>query len=202
MDDDKENTSPTGARIEENEDRNCRVCRDAEPLAELISPCGCRGTMKWVHRHCWERSNRRCLPCNTNPPPNLRDQIAAALERELQDLNVPTDEPLHFSVQHYDDDDDYDDYDDYDDEDDFGSNQTLTGALTSTLPVMMSMVRTVMNDGNVARQRQLDRLQQLERILVSKPMIAFGILCITTACVCMLSMTLVAIRLGYNAVFM
>lgn len=31
----------------------CRICFESEP-PELISPCDCNGTIKWVHRECLE----------------------------------------------------------------------------------------------------------------------------------------------------
>lgn len=47
---------------EEEEQMMCRVCRDTNDTDRMISPCQCRGTMKWVHNQCWERSGG-CVPC-------------------------------------------------------------------------------------------------------------------------------------------
>lgn len=50
----------------------CRICMEAEPVGSLVSPCRCRGTMKYVHREClqkWratssnQRSYYRCDQC-------------------------------------------------------------------------------------------------------------------------------------------
>ena len=38
---------------EQNNDRVCRICYDnSEDISRLLSPCGCSGTMKFVHDHC------------------------------------------------------------------------------------------------------------------------------------------------------
>mmetsp|Transcript_20148 Transcript_20148/g.33284 ORF Transcript_20148/g.33284 Transcript_20148/m.33284 type:complete len:248 (+) Transcript_20148:67-810(+) len=42
------------------EETACRVCLTAEPEHDLIAPCLCSGTSKWVHRVCldlWRRSS-------------------------------------------------------------------------------------------------------------------------------------------------
>lgn len=33
----------------------CRICRDREPRGRLISPCLCKGSVKWVHDTCLQR---------------------------------------------------------------------------------------------------------------------------------------------------
>eukprot|EP01089_Gocevia_fonbrunei_P009547 TRINITY_DN2187_c0_g1_i1.p1 TRINITY_DN2187_c0_g1~~TRINITY_DN2187_c0_g1_i1.p1 ORF type:complete len:311 (-),score=36.70 TRINITY_DN2187_c0_g1_i1:23-955(-) len=33
-------------------ERVCRNCHDSEPTEELIAPCNCNGSIKWVHRSC------------------------------------------------------------------------------------------------------------------------------------------------------
>jgi hypothetical protein len=30
----------------------CRYCHEREPFDDLIAPCNCSGSIKWVHRHC------------------------------------------------------------------------------------------------------------------------------------------------------
>lgn len=37
----------------------CRICQDANPVEELISPCHCRGFSRFVHRDCLEEWRRR-----------------------------------------------------------------------------------------------------------------------------------------------
>jgi hypothetical protein len=52
----------------------CRICLEEGPRREFIAPCSCRGTSKWVHRHCLDkwRSTRedkafsRCMECQKN----------------------------------------------------------------------------------------------------------------------------------------
>ncbi len=55
-----------------NEEITCRICFDSEPINQLIKPCDCDGSSKFVHRQClkkWIRlaSNReaanRCMEC-------------------------------------------------------------------------------------------------------------------------------------------
>ena len=50
------------------EERECRICFDSDNPEDLISPCLCDGTSKWVHRHClneWRETNIN-KPANTN----------------------------------------------------------------------------------------------------------------------------------------
>ena len=54
--------------------RECRICLEVEEnMDELISPCLCDGTSKWVHRSClneWRNTNTEsraysnCMECN------------------------------------------------------------------------------------------------------------------------------------------
>ena len=37
------------------ESRCCRICLEEERPAELIAPCRCAGTSRWVHRGCLDR---------------------------------------------------------------------------------------------------------------------------------------------------
>eukprot|EP01088_Endostelium_zonatum_P004330 TRINITY_DN15559_c0_g1_i2.p1 TRINITY_DN15559_c0_g1~~TRINITY_DN15559_c0_g1_i2.p1 ORF type:complete len:111 (+),score=24.77 TRINITY_DN15559_c0_g1_i2:39-371(+) len=32
--------------------RVCRNCHDSDPIGDLIAPCRCNGSIKWVHREC------------------------------------------------------------------------------------------------------------------------------------------------------
>ena len=34
------------------EDTNCRICLDVEPARDLVSPCNCMGSTKFVHQGC------------------------------------------------------------------------------------------------------------------------------------------------------
>ena len=53
----------------------CRICLEDSTNEQLISPCGCDGTAKWVHESClqrWREENvsndnaRRCEICNVH----------------------------------------------------------------------------------------------------------------------------------------
>ena len=45
--------APPGSGDEGDDVPECRICRDTD--GEMIVPCGCRGTQKYVHSHClWE----------------------------------------------------------------------------------------------------------------------------------------------------
>ena len=52
--------------------RTCKICLETDPADELISPCRCRGGMKYIHRSClehWRNSNigqsfYRCEVCH------------------------------------------------------------------------------------------------------------------------------------------
>tara|TARA_Y100001970_G_scaffold286796_1_gene409844 strand:- start:2130 stop:2480 length:351 start_codon:yes stop_codon:yes gene_type:complete len=50
-----------------NDVKECRIC--LETSGELLSICGCNGSLKYVHKHCieqWIRHNRnnKCELCN------------------------------------------------------------------------------------------------------------------------------------------
>ena len=50
------------------EERECRICFESDNQEDLISPCLCDGTSKWVHRQClneWRETNID-KPANTN----------------------------------------------------------------------------------------------------------------------------------------
>ena len=56
----------------DGDDRECRFCLELEPAHELIHPCQCRGSSKFIHRSClntWRLENRngsflRCTECH------------------------------------------------------------------------------------------------------------------------------------------
>ena len=62
----------------------CRHCRDDEDEGLLVQPCACRGSAKWIHKHClkkWRRTSPkedaayRCGQC--------RDHYCDSLSLEL-----------------------------------------------------------------------------------------------------------------------
>ncbi len=57
-------------KIKEGDDRCCRICADT--VVELddkwIHPCGCKGSMLWVHHHCLKKwmeysNSTKCTTC-------------------------------------------------------------------------------------------------------------------------------------------
>lgn len=68
-----EKMDPGNSAVHErvNEDYSCRICLEPAERSEVIAPCACKGTSKWVHRGClnhW-RSTRediafsKCTEC-------------------------------------------------------------------------------------------------------------------------------------------
>ena len=56
------------------EERECRVCFSAENQEDLINPCKCSGTSKWIHKEClsqWRslttnpQAYTHCMECHT-----------------------------------------------------------------------------------------------------------------------------------------
>ena len=44
------------------EERTCRLCWGDEDDGPLVQPCACRGSAKWIHKHCleqWRRTSPR-----------------------------------------------------------------------------------------------------------------------------------------------
>ena len=69
------------------EERTCRLCFGGEEDGPLVQPCACRGTAKWVHKHCleaWRRTAERedaayrCVQCMDH----YRDALSIELLRD------------------------------------------------------------------------------------------------------------------------
>ena len=74
----------------EEEEKVCRVCKEATEPDTMIAPCDCTGTMKWIHSNCWDRSERRCVPCRRNPrPENDGEPNFTALHLLFDSLGPP-----------------------------------------------------------------------------------------------------------------
>ena len=44
------------------EEKTCRLCWADEDDGPLVQPCACRGSAKWIHKHCleqWRRTSPR-----------------------------------------------------------------------------------------------------------------------------------------------
>mmetsp|Transcript_4719 Transcript_4719/g.10641 ORF Transcript_4719/g.10641 Transcript_4719/m.10641 type:complete len:279 (+) Transcript_4719:96-932(+) len=61
------------ATADANNERFCRICLESDDPQDLIAPCRCKGSSKWVHRQCldqWRTVNRddlafsRCSECH------------------------------------------------------------------------------------------------------------------------------------------
>lgn len=59
--------------ISNNTERECRICFESTNGDDLISPCLCRGTSKWIHHSClqtWRENSEnddarvKCMECN------------------------------------------------------------------------------------------------------------------------------------------
>jgi len=66
------------------DERTCRLCWGEEDEGPLVQPCACRGSQKWIHKHCLEKWRRtspredaayRCGEC--------KDEYRDALSIEL-----------------------------------------------------------------------------------------------------------------------
>ncbi|KAL1426690.1 hypothetical protein MTO96_018159 [Rhipicephalus appendiculatus] len=83
--------------------RMCRICREGDQKAELVSPCSCSGTMGFVHKSCLERwLNQRnvdsCELCGASPDGLVWDKgINDYGLLEVENLAVAMDEG--FSVE-------------------------------------------------------------------------------------------------------
>ena len=70
--------------MEAPDERTCRLCWGEEDEGPLVQPCACRGSQKWIHKHCLEKWRRtspredaayRCGEC--------KDEYRDALSLEL-----------------------------------------------------------------------------------------------------------------------
>ena len=68
------------------DERTCRLCWGEEDEGPLVQPCACRGSQKWIHKHCLEKWRRtsprkdaayRCGQCKDH----YRDALSLELLR-------------------------------------------------------------------------------------------------------------------------
>ena len=57
---------------EEAEERTCRLCWGDEDDGPLVQPCACRGSAKYIHKHCLEKWRR------TSPKEDVQPTAAAS----------------------------------------------------------------------------------------------------------------------------
>lgn len=60
----KELQSVGGEGKQDDEERVCRICRDDGEREDLIAPCKCTGSVRWVHASCLNRWRIECLTRN------------------------------------------------------------------------------------------------------------------------------------------
>ncbi|KAI7901199.1 uncharacterized protein BX663DRAFT_115545 [Cokeromyces recurvatus] len=53
--------STTSSKIETDNIRMCKICLESDPINSLISPCQCKGSIKYVHPHCMARWRKALL---------------------------------------------------------------------------------------------------------------------------------------------
>ena len=68
------------------DEKTCRLCWGEEDEGPLVQPCACRGSQKWIHKHCLEKWRRtrpkedaayRCGQCKDH----YRDALSLELLR-------------------------------------------------------------------------------------------------------------------------
>ncbi|CAE7802709.1 ttc27 [Symbiodinium microadriaticum] len=59
------------------EERVCRVCQAAEPAEELLEPCRCSGSVRWIHRSCLNNWRRHCRA--SSPSGALQCELCGSL---------------------------------------------------------------------------------------------------------------------------
>ena len=75
--------APSGGEVD------CRICLERGPRSQMISPCACEGTMKYVHRGClerWcaERARATCEVCGGTYDDGAVLRCVAAAQREQE----------------------------------------------------------------------------------------------------------------------
>ena len=48
-------TKTNNEKISEKKKGTCRICYDLDNTGNMINPCKCTGTIKWVHEKCLEK---------------------------------------------------------------------------------------------------------------------------------------------------
>ena len=81
--------------MEAPDERTCRLCWGEEDEGPLVQPCACRGSQKWIHKHCLEKWRRtspkedaayRCGQCmNTYGDAQSLELLRARLQAERAD---------------------------------------------------------------------------------------------------------------------
>ena len=79
-------TPTRDGKVEAPDERTCRLCWGEEDEGPLVQPCACRGSQKWIHKHCLEKWRRtspkedaayRCGQCKDH----YRDALSLELLR-------------------------------------------------------------------------------------------------------------------------
>jgi len=88
-------TPTRDGKVEAPGERTCRLCWGEEDEGPLVQPCACRGSQKWIHKHCLEKWRRtspkkdaayRCGQCmNTYGDALSLELLRARLQAERAD---------------------------------------------------------------------------------------------------------------------
>jgi tetratricopeptide (TPR) repeat protein len=88
-------TPTRDGKVEAPDERTCRLCWGEEDEGPLVQPCACRGSQKWIHKHCLEKWRRtsprkdaayRCGQCmNTYGDAQSLELLRARLQAERAD---------------------------------------------------------------------------------------------------------------------
>ena len=76
---------------DENDEKQCRICLEEE--GELISVCGCKGSVKYVHKHCimkWQEvapTQELKMNCQLCKQPYIYDGQQLQREENINNIN-------------------------------------------------------------------------------------------------------------------
>ncbi|CAD2213692.1 hypothetical protein AGDE_15828 [Angomonas deanei] len=59
-------TKKAAADEEEEDEKVCRICRDGEEVEKLVTPCGCTGSVRYIHRSCLDKWRLESAKRNVN----------------------------------------------------------------------------------------------------------------------------------------
>ena len=77
------------------DERDCRYCMVPEDFEDLISPCGCRGSLRWCHHRCLKRwaLMKKHLSCELCGQPHEEAMRVELLDEGVQEKEDELEEP-------------------------------------------------------------------------------------------------------------